>query len=439
MPAVDIDLLLCARFVVSMRQRAEVLENHAIAINHGRIVEVLPALSAQQRYRAASTVNRPEHLLLPGLVNAHTHTPMSLFRGYAENMPLAQWLKERIWPLERRFVGAEFVRDGSALAIAEMLRAGISCFGDMYIYPDATAQVVAEQGMRAVIGLPVADFPSPWAKSAAEYLAKGLGVRDEYKGHPSITTAFAPHAPYTVGDEALVRIRTLADELDAGIMMHVHESATEIDDSLRQHGCRPLERLERLGLLTPAFNAIHMVHLNALDIETAQRGGVSISLCPESNLKLGNGPPPIGDLLRSGLRLGLGSDGAASNNDLDLWSEMKLIALLSHSDGAATATAWDALALATCGSAATLGREHEIGTLESGKWADICCVDLSTPAMQPVYDPLTQLVFSGGRDCVADVWVAGRQLLADGEFTRLDWPAVAARVRHWAARIRGEK
>ena len=432
------ELSIEARWILPMTEPGVVLQDHALLVAHGRILEILPRGIAAQRYPEATRIVRPTHLLMPGLVNAHTHAAMSLFRGFAEGLPLRQWLTERIWPLERRLVDAPFVRDGTLLSLAEMLRAGITCFSDMYFFPDETAKIVAEQGLRARIGLPVAEFASPWAREPAEYLSKALRVRDEFNGHPRIDCAFAPHAPYTVSDATFERIRTLADELDAPIAIHLHESAREIDESLAQHGLRPIERLERLGLLSPALNAIHMTHVSAADIDLAMRSSISITLCTESNLKLGNGAPPLRDWTRSGLPVALGTDGPASNNDQDPWLEIRLAALLARSDGDATPplSPWSALALATRGGAAALGLAEQIGTLEPGKWADLCCVDFDRPAMQPVYDPIAQLVYSGGRDCVSDVWVAGRALLDNGELTRLNWAAVRERAQHWAQRIR---
>ena len=434
MPKACADLLIEARWILPMSEPGLLLEHHSLAVQNGRIIDILPRQTALQRHPGAQLVQRPTHLLMPGLVNAHTHAAMSLFRGFAEGLPLMQWLREKIWPLERRFVNAQFVRDGALLSIAEMLRAGISCFGDMYFYPNETATAVAEQGMRAVIGAPVADFPSPWAITPAEYLSKALSVRDEFKGHPRIGSAFAPHAPYTVGDDTFMRIRTLADELDAGIMIHLHESAQEIDESLARFGMRPIERLERLGMLTPALNAVHMAHVSAADIELARRGAITVTLCGESNLKLDNGAPPVSRWARSGVTLGLGSDGPASNNDQDLWPEIRLTALLARdaADAAPPLSPWQALAMATRGGAVALGLGDEIGTLEAGKWADVCCVNFDHPAMQPVFDPCALLVYSGSRDLVSDVWVAGRQLLGDGELLRLDWPAVRERAQHWA-------
>lgn len=438
MPQTTADWVIDARWIVPMTEPGQVLEQHSLVVGNGRILDLLPQQAARIRHPHVPVLQRPHHLLMPGLVNAHTHAAMSLFRGFADGLPLMEWLTQKIWPLERRFVNAEFVHDGALLSIAEMLRAGITCFGDMYFFPNETARAAVEQGMRAAIGMPVADFPTPWAQSPNEYLSKALGVRDEYKGHPWITTAFAPHAPYTVGDETFVRIRTLADELDTPLMIHLHESEQELAESLRVHGVRPIQRLERLGILTPALNAVHMVHMNEADIELAQRSGISVTLCPESNLKLGNGAPPVHHWRRSAVPMGLGTDGPASNNDQDLWPEIKLAALMSRtgSEAAPILSAWDALAMATRGGAAALGLGDQIGTLEVGKWADLTCVNFDHPAMQPVYDPCSQLVFSGSRDLVTDVWVAGRPLLEESRLTRLDWPAVRERAQAWSDRLR---
>jgi 5-methylthioadenosine/S-adenosylhomocysteine deaminase len=374
-------------------------------------------------------MQRPAHLLMPGMINTATHAATVLFRGVGAGFAA----------LEQRFGGPEFVRDGVLTAVADMLRSGITCFADRYYFPDECARIAVEQGMRAVVGTPVAETPSLWAKSSDEYFTRALRVHDEYKDHPLISTAFAPLALQTLSDATVARVATLADELDARIVVDLHESADEIAASVARHGLRPMQRLWKLGLLTPALNAVHMALATAEDIELARRTGVSISLCPKSSLATGAGLPPAGAFLASGIPLGLCSAEAASLN-LDVWGEMLLLALVcrtgtSSDAGAAAFTAWDALAMATRGGAAALGLDAVVGTLESGKWADLCCVDLSGPATQPLRDQVTQLVFGGGRDLVSDVWVAGRQLLSEGEMTRLDWPAVADRTKAWASRL----
>ena len=426
MPAVLADLSIEARWIVPMTTRGRVLENHALVVRDGRILDLLPSTDAAERYAATVAVQRPAHLLMPGMINTHTHAAMSLFRG----------LESPAAPLEQRFLGPEFVRDGVLAAIAEMLSSGITCFADRYYYPDQCARAAAEQGVRASIGLPVAETASPWAKSPSEYLTEGLRVRDDYAGHPLISSVFAPHAPARLSNATFARVATLADELDAGIVIDLHGSADEIAQSLAVHGVRPIERLWQLGLLTPALNAVHMTHATAADIGLARRSGLGLSLCPEASLESEHQLPPLASLAASGIPLGLGTGGAGRQ---DVWGEMRLLALMTSrpqaSDGS-DYSAWDALAAATCGGAAVLGLEGDVGTLASGKWADLCCVDLAGPSTQPLTDPVTQLVFCGGPGIVSDVWVAGRQLLSDGELIRLDWPGVAARANAWAMRLK---
>jgi 5-methylthioadenosine/S-adenosylhomocysteine deaminase len=426
MPAVLADLSIEARWIVPMTTRGRVLENHTLVVRDGRILDLLPSADAAERYTATMLVQRPAHLLMPGMINTHTHAAMSLFRGV--DSPVA--------PLEQRFVGPEFVRDGVLAAIAEMLSSGITCFGDRYYYPDQCARTAVEQGVRAVIGLPVAETVSPWAKSSSEYLTEGLRVRDDYAGHPLISTVFAPHAPDKLSNATFARVATLADELDAGIVIDLHGSADEIAQSLAVHGMRPIERLWQLGLLTPALNAVHMTHATPADIDLARRSGMSISLSSEASLDSEHQLPPLASFVASGIRLGVGTGGACRQ---EVWGEMRLLALVTRRpqpSGGTDYGAWDALATATRGGAAVLGLDGDVGTLESGKWADLCCVDLGGPATQPLIDPVTQLVFCGGPDIVSDVWVAGRQLLSAGELIRLDWPGVAARANAWAARLK---
>ena len=401
-----------------MTGRGRVLENHSLLVRDGRILDILPSAAASERYASVVTLQRPSHLLMPGMVNTHTRAATSLFRAVGA--------AECVTPGEQRLLGAAFVRDGSLAAIAEMLRSGITCFCNRYYFPEETARAAAEQGMRAVIGMPV-----------DEHTTCGLNLRDEYRGHPLISTVFAPDGPNGMSDQALARIATLADELDAGIVIDLHESAAAIEESVARFGLRPIERLWKLGLLTPALNAVHMTHAGPADIEMARRTGISISLCPESSLELASGIAGAASMLASGMRVGLGSGGGARQNH-DIWGAMKLLALMTaHAarDGAANAGAWDVLAAATCGGARALAQDSDVGTLEANKWADLCCADLGGPATQPLRDPVRQLVFLGSRDMVSDVWVAGRQLVSEGEMTRLDWPAVAARADAWAARL----
>jgi len=418
-----------------MTVRGRVLENHSLLVRDGRILDILPSAAAAERYAATVVLQRPAHLMMPGMVNANTHAAMSLFRLMDPDLAPTAWNDPRMSAFEQR-LGPEFVRDGVLAAVAEMLQSGVTCFADRYHFPDETARAANEQGMRAVIGMPVAETPSLWARTAADYMSRSLAVRDEYRGHALISTAFAPRGPNTLSDATFARIATLADELDVGITIDLHESAAEIAGSVARHGMRPIRRLWNLGLLTPALNAVHMAQATAEDIDLAQRSGISISLCPQANLKFGAGLPPAAAFAASGIRLGLGSGGAHQNQDV--WGDMQLIALMSHAAGVGGArlSPWDALAMATRGGAAVLGLDAAVGTLEPDKWADLCCIDLGGPATQPLGNPVAQLVFGGARAIVSDVWVAGRHLLSDGEMTRLDWAGVAARANAWAARLK---
>ena len=428
MPNFTADLIIEARWIVPMTQPDILLENHAIAVGNGRILELLPQAQAKSRYAQTPSVQRPNHLMLPGLVNAHTRTGMSLLRGLPG--PLAA--------LEQRFVSADFVGDAVLLSIAEMLLAGVTCFSDAYLFPNETAKAAAEQGIRACVGLPVCDVPTSWARSAGEYISKALSVRDEYKGHPMVTTRFAPRAVHTIGDETLIQVRTLADELDAGISVSLHASTDSVRTAHERFGVRPLERMDRLGLLTPALNAVHMAQVTAAEIDLARRSGISVTLCPEADLRRGHGAPPVAAWVKSGTTLSLGSGAAAAGADHDVWSEARLAALLSRpqADHPPSLAPWDALELATRGGAAALGLGDQIGTLATGKWADICCVDLDHPALQPSSDPAALLLFCGGRDRVCDVWIAGRHLVSESRLTRLDWPAVSGRAQAWAQRLK---
>jgi 5-methylthioadenosine/S-adenosylhomocysteine deaminase len=433
-----IDTLIEARWVIPVEPEASVLAEHAVAVHEGRILAVLPVPEARSRY-APSVVHRlPDHALVPGLINAHTHAAMTLFRGLADDLPLMEWLNEHIWPAERRWISDAFVQDGVRLAVAEMLRGGTTCFNDMYFFPDDTGRVAAGIGIRAVVGLIVIDFPTVWARDADEYLGKGLDVHDQFRNDPLVHTAFAPHAPYTVEDVPLERIGMLAEELDIPIHMHVHETAEEIRSGLETYGKRPLDRLDELGLLTPRLVAVHMIQVQPDEIERVADCGASVVHAPESNLKLASGFCPVQELADHGINLALGTDGAASNNDLDMVSEMRAAALVAKAV-AGTAGAMPAhrvLRMATLGGARALGLESTIGSLVPGKAADIVAVDLGGVETQPVYHPVSQLVYSSTRQQVSDVWVAGRHLLKDRVLTTVDETEVLERTRQWQDRIR---
>lgn len=432
-----VDSLIHARWIVPVEPDNTILDAHSIAVHHGRIVEILPTASARARYAAADQVDLPDHVLIPGLINAHTHAAMSLFRGLADDLPLMDWLQNHIWPAEAKWVSAEFVRDGAQLAIAEMLRSGTTCFNDMYFFPEATAQTAREAGMRAVVGLIVIDFPTAYAQGADEYIDKGLRLHDTLRHDTLVTTAFAPHAPYSVSDAPLTKIRTLNNELNLPLHMHVHETAHEVDEATARTGTRPLARLDALDIVDPSLVAVHMTQLTDAEIARLAQMRASVVHCPESNLKLASGFCPVHKLLRAGVNVAIGTDGAASNNDLDMLDELRIAALLAKAvSGEATAVpAHTALRMATLHGAQALGLATETGSLVAGKAADLAAIDLSALSSQPVYDPVSQLVYTASRDQVTDVWVAGRRLLADRALTTLDEAAILKRAQDWHSKI----
>jgi 5-methylthioadenosine/S-adenosylhomocysteine deaminase len=426
--------------MIRVEPEVAVEEGLALVVDGGRIVAVEDAADASRRYAPAVRHERRDHVLLPGLVNAHCHAAMSLLRGFADDMPFETWLKRRIWPAESRWIGPEFVAAGSRLAVAEMLLGGTTCFSDMYYFPDITGEVALEAGMRAVLGMIALDAPTPWASSADEYVEKGLAVHDRFRSETLLTTAFAPHAPYSVGDALLERVRRLADELDCPVHIHLHETADEIMEAVARTGRRPIERLDSLGLLSPALIGVHATQLTDQEIGMLGAAGASVVHCPRSNLKLASGACRVAALRRAGVNVALGTDGAASNNRLDLWSEMELAALLGKlvaGDPTALPAA-EIIALATLGGARALNLAADIGSLVPGKAADVICVDLSALELQPVLDPLSQLVYSAARSHVTDVWIAGEHLVSGGELMRLDRAAIAASAQLWGRRIRDE-
>ncbi len=431
-----IDTLISAKWVIPVSP-AGVLHQHSIAINDGKILDILPTQQALQQYSPKQQVDCPEHALLPGLINSHTHAAMNLLRGIADDLPLMPWLKAHIWPAEQRWLSESFVHDGSLHAIAEMIRSGTTTFNDMYLFPDVTARCALQAGVRASIGLIVIDFPTAWAQDAAEYLSKGLKLRDELKNYPLLHFTLAPHAPYTVSDGPLQRIATLANELDLPIHMHVHETQHEVDEFLQQRQQRPLAHLAALGLLSPNLQAVHMTALNAEEIELLAAHDVSVIHCPESNLKLASGICPVAPLQHQGVNVALGTDGAASNNDLDLFGEMRTAALLAKgiNQDARAVKAQTALEMATINAARALHIDHLTGSLALGKSADMIAVNLNHIETAPVYDPVSTLVYACSREQVEYVWVAGRSLLHKRQLTTLDESAILEAAHHWREKI----
>ncbi|UKE74808.1 TRZ/ATZ family hydrolase [Xanthomonas graminis] len=432
------DLLIEAGYVVPIEPHAVVLEDHAVAVRGSEIVAVLPTAEARARFAATRTVSRPDAALLPGLVNAHTHNPMTLLRGIADDLPLMVWLQQHIWPVETAVIGAEFVADGTALAIAEMLRGGTTCANENYFFSDVQAAVYKQHGFRARVGTVIIDFPTAWAKTSDEYFERACEVHDQWRDDPLIGIAFAPHAPYTVNDANFERVRMLSDQLDVPVHLHTHETAQEIADSLKQYGQRPLARLDRLGLVNDRLIAVHMTQLTDAEIHLCAERGVSVVHCPESNLKLASGFCPACALQRAGVNLAIGTDGCASNNDLDMFSENRTAAILAKAV-ANDATALDAattLRAATLGGARALGFGEKIGSIEVGKQADLICVDLSALETQPLHNVLSQLVYAAGRQQVSDVWIAGQRKLEQRVLVDMDTDALVANARQWRERIR---
>ncbi len=433
----EADLLIHARWIVPVEPAGRLLEHHALAVTDGRILALLPSDEARGQIEAAQVVELPRHLLLPGLVNAHTHTPMSLFRGLADDLPLMAWLQQHIWPAEQEWVSADFVAAGSRLALAEMIRGGTTCFNDMYFFPEVTAEVARAAGMRAVVGMILIDFPSAWAGDSNDYLERGLALHDRLKGDPLVKVIFSPHAPYSLSNGPLKRVRTLAAELELPVHMHVHETADEVRQGLEQYGKRPLTRLDDLGLLAPDLVAVHMTQLTDEEIGKLAETGVKVVHCPQSNLKLASGFCPVQRLLEAGVTVALGTDGAASNNDLDMLAEMQTAALLAKgvAGDPAALPAHQALEMATLGGARALGLEDETGSLLPGKQADMIAVELETLETRPLYDPVSQLVYAAGREQVTHSWVAGRPLMAGRKLLTLDEATILEEARTWQARI----
>ncbi|MCP4408281.1 MAG: TRZ/ATZ family hydrolase [Gammaproteobacteria bacterium] len=433
-----IDTIINARWVIPVDPSSTVLEDHALALHDGEIIDILPIPKVDERYQPKTFLSMGEHALIPGLINAHTHAGMNLFRGLADDLPLMTWLNDHIWPAENRWVSDEFTHDSTQLAIAEMMRGGVTCFNDMFYFPETVVHTCTQSGMRACIGLIVLDFPTMYAGGVDEYISKGLDLHDRCKGRKLISTALAPHAPYTVSDEPLKRIRSYADQLDIPIHMHVHETADEIQRGIQSHGVRPIARLAKLGLISPALNAVHMTQLEDSEIEQLAAAGVHVIHCPESNLKLASGFCPAHRLMNAGINVALGTDGAASNNDLDILGEMRSAALLGKAvaNDATAVPAETALRMATINGAKALGLDHRIGTLEIGKAADVVAIKLNDIESMPFYNLYSQLVYATGRDKVSDVWIAGRHVLKDRQLTTIDEHQLKQKVSEWGRRIR---
>ena len=432
------DLLIEARWIIPVEPENTVLDDHGLVVRKGKIQAILPQQEARSQFDVERTIRLgSHHVLLPGFVNTHTHAAMSLLRGIADDLPLMDWLKEHVWPVEGKWVSENFVRDGTELAVVEMLRGGTTCFNDMYFYPGEAGRVADSAGVRCTLGMVVIEFPTAWAKDTEEYFQRGLEVHDEFRNHPRIDTALAPHAPYTVSDDSFRRISTLAEELDIQIHTHLHESEEEVTDGIAQYGMRPFERLDSLGLMSPRLITVHMTQLEDREVQRLAECGTHVVHCAESNLKIACGIAPVKGLHQAGVNVAIGTDGAASNNDLDMIQELRTAGLLAKGiTGDPTAVpAHRALEMATLGGARAIAREHEIGSLVPGKAADIIAIDLSASETRPVYNPISQIVYAASRRQVSHVWVEGKSLLEDGELSTLDEQAILEKADRWQRKI----
>lgn len=434
-----VDAILHPRWIVPMSGAQNVLMGHSIAISGSRIVALTPTADIAARFKAHNEYRLDTHAVMPGLVNAHGHAPMTLLRGYADDMPLQPWLEQLIWPAEARVLSESYVADGARLAIAEMLLGGTTCFTDMYFFPDQVAQAATDAGIRAQLACPVFDFPTAWARDADDYITKAHRLHDQYRNSELIDIAFGPHAPYTVSDAPLRKVAYLADELDVSIHIHLHENAQEISDALRMTGKRPLARLNELGLLSPRLQCVHMTQVEDSELAVLAANGVHVIHCPSSNLKLASGFCRTQALLDAGVNVALGTDSSASNNRLDMFGELRLAALLAKGVGndARAIPALTALRMATLNGARALGIDEQVGSLEAGKRADLIAVDLAHPNTQPVYDPVSTLAYSAQASQVTHVWVHGQLLVAQGALTRMNKQQLLADAVRWSEQIAG--
>jgi 5-methylthioadenosine/S-adenosylhomocysteine deaminase len=432
------DTLIAPRWCVPVEPENVVLSDHAVIVRDGRIIDILPVTDAKDKYQPSVHIDKPRHVLIPGLVNAHTHAAMTLMRGLADDMPLETWLREAIWPSEKRWVSAEMVRDGTELAIAEMIAGGITCFSDQYFFPEIVAETALNLHMRAMIGTPVLEFPTAWAGDASEYMNKANDlVHDPYADHPLVSTCFAPHSTQSLSDDSFVELRVLADQLDVRTQIHLHETTAEIAYALETTGKRPFDRLNELGLVNASLLAVHSVHLSDAEIDVFAEAGVNIAHCPKSNLKLASGIAPIAKYRGAGINVAIGTDGAASNNTLDMMSELRMAALLAKTTAsdASAISANEALRMATLDGAIALGLAQEIGSITAGKWADLTCVDLGRVHSQPVYDAVSQFVYTARADQVTDVWIAGKHQLDNGRLKQIDTDNLLRRSDEWRERF----
>lgn len=434
-----VDSITYATYIIPVFPKGLVLIDHAIIVDKGKILALIPQQDCDTLYQSENNQTLSSHVIMPGLINAHGHAAMTLFRGLADDLPLMEWLNDHIWPAEGKWVSEKFVYDGTQLAIAEMIRSGTSCFSDMYFFPEMAAKAATEMGIRAQFCCPILDFPTVWGSGPKEYIQKTLALHEQYKDNDSIQIALGPHAPYTVSDVPLEEIKRLAIEKNIPVQIHLHETQFEVDEAIQSSGMRPIQRLANLGLISQdiALQCVHMTALNDEDIATLKNSSAHVIHCPESNLKLASGFCETDKLLKSNINVALGTDGAASNNDLDMFGEMRTAALIAKPI-AQNASAFDAITAieaATINGAKALGIDNITGSLEPGKSADFIALDLNKLNSRPSYNIHSDIVYSINSLQVSDHWIQGRHLLKDGKFTQIDELAILQIAKNWAQKI----
>ncbi|MBT3737190.1 MAG: TRZ/ATZ family hydrolase, partial [Gammaproteobacteria bacterium] len=422
MSTINTNFIVSPRWILPVIPRNSLLENHSLVVIENKIAHILPTANIPEKYPELTHLELPNQLLLPGLVNTHGHAAMALLRGYADDFELKTWLAEHIWPVENRLVDFDFVYDGTALAIAEMVCSGTTTVADSYFFPDASAKAYIDHGFRAQVGLPIIHFPNAWANTEEEHINKGLGVRDTLKNQKLITPALAPHAPYSVTNAGFEQVRMYAEQLEMPIHLHLHETAAEVSDAIAETSKRPIQRMKELGILSPSLQAVHMTQITPQEMGELSQRQTHIAHCPASNLKLASGFCPVSDLMSHHVNVALGTDGAASNNNLDMIEEMKIAALMAKgmTGDASSLPVHQVIEMATINGAKFLGLEDKIGSLEPGKCADMISVDLSALKFQPMHNPASALLYAASGDQVCHVWIDGEHQLSNRTLTNMD-------------------
>ncbi|MAR99939.1 MAG: N-ethylammeline chlorohydrolase [Nitrosomonadales bacterium] len=432
-----VSTIISATWIYTSNSKNELLSNYSIVIKNDKIIDLVLQDEVFEKYEANEVYQLTDHIITPGLINTHTHVAMSLFKGFADDLPLQDWLNNYIWPAEKKFVNSQFVKEGSILALSEMIKSGITTYNDMYFFPDSTAEASKDLGIRSNIGLVVLDFPTNYASDPEDYLAKGFNFRDKWRNEDLISTSIAPHAPYSVSDKAFNLINTYSEELDINIHIHLHETILEIEDSIEKYGITPIQRLNNLGIIGPSMIAAHCVHLNEQDLSILTSNKVNIVHNPSSNMKLGSGIADVTKMLKQNLNVSLGTDSSASNNRLDIIEEMRLAALLikGKTKSPELLSAVQAINMATINGAKALGLDSLIGSIEINKKADLISIDLNSITAQPIYNPLSTLVYSSSRSDVDYVWINGDIKLKDKKLINIDEDKIIQIAKKWQTKI----